>query len=130
MHYIEKTSAEQKTQKTTQRSINLRFRIVTKSLFPDLYDETLKQEKEKMEKTGLLSQKEVQTRSIMYKVSYGSQVQIWEEEVKTSDDPFFPSQIKVLEYDFLEGEIVRGLLRLDQSGGGHCIGPLQAQGKT
>lgn len=34
-------------------------------------------------------------------------MQIWEEEVKTSADPFFHSQIKVLEYDFLEGEIVR-----------------------
>ena len=34
-------------------------------------------------------------------------MRIWEEEVKTSADPFFHSQIKVLEYDFLEGEIVR-----------------------
>lgn len=79
MHYIANATStasapNKSANPTPQRSINLRFRIVTKSVFPELFDESLKQEKEIMQKTGLLSEKEVQTRNIMYKVSYGTQV--------------------------------------------------------
>ncbi len=88
MHYIEQTQGDKKSQNVARPPINLRFRIVTKNLFPELYDESLKEKKEQMQKTGLLSDGHTETRAVMYKVAYGTQVQIWEEEMRARAEPF------------------------------------------
>ena len=52
------------------KSIQLKFRVITKDVFPELYVPNLNQNKE-AESSSLLDTKPMDSKMILYKVSYG-----------------------------------------------------------